>query len=78
MELSNKIKQLRIQKGVKQEKLAEAMGVSAQAPAAFILSRAGRTQRAVLALSARKRIIVSHKESLPQPFGAARASEKIY
>lgn len=31
MELSNKIKQLRTQKGVKQEKLAEAMGVSAQA-----------------------------------------------
>ena len=31
MELSNKIKQLRTQKGIKQEKLAEAMGVSAQA-----------------------------------------------
>ena len=31
MELSNKKKQLRAQKGIKQEKLAEAMGVSAQA-----------------------------------------------
>ncbi|MBR5948809.1 MAG: helix-turn-helix transcriptional regulator [Clostridia bacterium] len=31
MELSNKIKQLRTQRGIKQEKLAEAMGVSAQA-----------------------------------------------
>ena len=31
MELSNKIKQLRTQQGIKQEKLAEAMGVSAQA-----------------------------------------------